>query len=195
MREKSRFHWSYLIAIVVVVIIVALVYYNTNGSHSTATTTTGIVPMTITALTPNYLADVPLACTSTKGCAYNWQITLNIYVNKTYYVYIPSNLGHLANGSTFAIHTNDLSGLVYIDCCSINTTKTFALGQLFEVWGYSLFNSSNCLIYHDKPVSAYVNGTLSELPVQNIPLTNHEQITIAIGSEHPTIPTNHTFTV
>jgi hypothetical protein len=145
----------------------------------------------IGANTPSTLTNIPhycLAVNVSTACNYHWHIHLDILVNQSSYVVIPNLLGHIDN-STYnlsAIHTHDYSGIIHIECCSPSQNVTFYLGDVFAVWGYPVFDSTDCLTYHGQPVSVYIDGhiwnTSSSGAISNVPILEHEEIAITIGT-------------
>jgi hypothetical protein len=146
---------------------------------------------------PDNLSDVPHYCDYFIGCAYHWHVHLDIFVNSASYIPVPANLGHINNSTSnlYAIHAHDYSGIVHLECCSPSANQVFTLGQIFEVWGYPNFDSNDCLNYSNQAVSVYVDGNLwSSGPIASIPLKNHLEIAVVIGSAPPPpIPSTYAF--
>ncbi len=191
--QQSGIPWTYIIPTVILIIIIGgLIYYNTvviqtpkNGDLITVPTNT-----------PQSLGDVPGFCDQPSGCNYHWHAHLDIYLRNTSSIVVPADLGHIGSTNLFAIHTHDATGVIHLECCNpTSVNKTFTLGELFEVWGYPTFDSTHILNYSGLPVVAYVNGTLwQKSSISDIPLTNHVEIAIVIGSPAPTtIPKSYSF--
>ncbi|MHB1908959.1 MAG: hypothetical protein ACYCQJ_08840 [Nitrososphaerales archaeon] len=198
MARIFRYPWNYVIPIAVLILIIAgLAFYNNYyipAQEAASSHDTGLEQIQIPALTPSNLTNIPHYCDTT-GCNYHWHVHLDIYVNSSSYVVIPNELGHIGNQQydLYAIHTHDYSGIIHIECCDPNQQTIFTLGNLFEVWGYPVFDSRDCLIYHGLPVAVYVNGVEAQSPLANVQLTNHVEIAITIGYSHPAIPSSYTF--
>jgi len=65
--------------------------------------------------------------------------------------------------------------------------KSFSLGQFFDIWGKK-FNNSQIFDFmvdksENKTLVVYINGTaVNELQYRDIPIVNHEDITIVYGT-------------
>lgn len=188
--------------IVLILIISGLFVYNTydhaprSGSNDSQS---GLAQIVIPANTPADLPNIPHYCdqvNSSAACNYHWHIHLDIFVNSSSYVVIPNELGHINNQEydLYAIHTHDYSGIVHIECCSPPEDAHFTLGDIFVVWGYPAFDSSDCLVFHGQQVRVYVNGTeTGTTALSSIPLSNHDEIVVTIGVSHPNIPSSYDF--
>ena len=191
--QQRGIPWTYLIPTLILIIIIGgLVYYNAVITPSSK----GGDLITIPANTPPSLSDVPGFCDQPSGCNYHWHVHLDIFVRNVSQVVVPADLGHIGSTNLYAIHTHDASGIIHLECCNpASENKTFTLGELFEVWGYPTFDSTHCLNYSGLPVATYVNGTLWQKgSIANIPLTQHDEIAIVIGTPGPTtIPRSYSF--
>ncbi len=163
----------------------------TYSSYSTATLLS-LSSVLIPAKTPQNLTNIPLACDAPSGCAYHWHVHLDIFVNGSSYVQIPSDIGAV-NGTKYTLHTHDNTGIIHIEAPL--PAKNFTLQQVFEVWGYPQFDSKECLIYHNQPVEVFVNGMRwIGTPIQDIPLTQHLEIAVIVGAIYPAvIPSSYSF--
>jgi hypothetical protein len=104
----------------------------------------------IPANTPPSLSTIPHYCLAqnvSTYCNYHWHVHADIFVNSTSYIVIPNELEHINNQEyeLYAIHTHDYSGIIHIEWCNPSENFTFTLGDIFEVWGYPIFNSTRCL--------------------------------------------------
>jgi len=188
MQRKSRIPWIYIVpALIIVSVAVGVIYLNSTRTGVSADQI--IVP----TRTPPSLSGVPTFCDipAPGACAYHWHVHLDIFVNGTKSVLVPADLGHV-NDTLYALHTHDASGIIHIETPK-NTI--FTLGQLCEVWGYPELNSTNCLTFHNLPVSVYVNGSQwTQAQISQIPLHQHDEIAIVIGSPAPAIiPSSYQF--
>jgi hypothetical protein len=92
------------------------------------------------------------------------------------------NHGFVESGSGYYwLHTHDASGIVHVE--SPNDT-VYTLGHFFDIWGQPL--TAQNVAGMEGPVRIYVNGTLVFAAIRNIPLKQHDQITLVIGS--PAVP-------
>lgn len=186
MQEK-RLPWSYIIpAIIVIILIVGLIYLST-ANHIT---TSNQHLISIPTQTPQTLSDVPFFCDQPTGCAYHWHVHLDIFGGNTSYVVVPADLGHIGN-TLYSLHAHDSSGLIHIETGS---NQIFTCGQLCQVWGYPNCSATDCLTFHNQPVRVYVNGTLWSGSPSSVPLHQHDEIAIVIGSPLPAnIPSSYSF--
>jgi hypothetical protein len=190
---------KYTLPIAILILIIAVFYYY-NTSYLPSVQAQEKQPkyleqhmtqILIGANTPGSLTNIPhycLAVNASTPCNYHWHVHLDILVNQTNYVVIPNLLGHIDNSTynLYAIHTHDYSGIIHLECCSPPGNVTFTLGDVFAVWGYPVFDSADCLNYHNQPVLVYVGGhlwnTSSSGEISNVPLLEHEEIAITIGT-------------
>lgn len=201
--QKKGIPWTYIIPLIILIVVIGgLVFYN---AYAGSTTTNSLTPIPVSAVTTvSSLQGIPYYCDGAPSCTtfYHWHVHIDIYVGNTAYVYFPSDLGHIGTTNLFAIHTHDSSGIIHVECCSVNSenpnqpavNQSFTLGQVFEVWGYPQFDSTHCLTYSGQNISVYVNGAKwTSGPISQIPLTNHEEIAIVIGNSHQPIPSSYSF--
>jgi hypothetical protein len=198
-KSIVRRYRAYFVLIMAVLMAALALHYSYSALISTSDSTdvsSNLSQIIIAANTPVSLYNIPHYCGTPQTCGeYHWHLHLDIFVNNTAYVVIPSNLGHINNSeyNLYAIHTHDYSGIIHIECCTPKVNQTFTLGQIFEIWGYPILDNLDCLTYHGVPVSVYVDGRQVQGDFASIPLTNHLEVVILIGSSHPTIPSNYTF--
>ena len=132
-----------------------------------------------------------LDCLPTMDETYHVHTHVSIFLNGDA-LSIPADVGIVPaapQGRCFySIHTHDKSGKIHIEAAA---PATFTLGQLFAIWGQSLANT-NIAGLTGMPVTVYVtdNGAVTEAPDnwQNIELTSHREITIAVGTPITEIP-------
>ena len=109
------------------------------------------------------------------GIGTPWNTTVNGFVN---------------SGSCFMwLHTHDNSGIVHIEAPS---PQTFTLGQFFDIWGQSL--TSKEVVGQKGDVTVYINQVKFTGDPRNVSLSNHESISLIIGSV-TTPPKNFDFNV
>lgn len=149
----------------------------------------GLQTLTVPTNTPSTLSDVPYFCDNPAGgCAYHWHVHVDIFVNGVPLT-IPGDLGHVGN-TLYAIHAHDTTGIIHLET---PVNQAFKLGQFFEVWGYPNFDSNDALVYHNQPVTIYVNGEAWTGNVANVPLEQHEEVAIVIGTPPGNIPSTYQF--
>jgi hypothetical protein len=190
---------SYFIPITALLTIIGLLFYYNTFYLPDQQAQGGLTQIKIPSETPPNLTYIPGYCLAPSDCVYHWHVHLDILVNQSSYVVVPSSLGHI-NGSQndlYAIHTHDYSGIVHIECCRPHENLTFSLGELFQVWGYPKFDSTYCLTFHGQPVTVYVNGQKwPSTSVAQVPLLQHEEIAVVIGTDPPpstSIPSSYSF--
>jgi len=105
---------------------------------------------------------------------------------------VPPEIGIVDTSATthcfYSIHTHEKSGKIHVEAAA---PGIFTLGQLFSIWGQPLTNT-DLAGFTGMPVVVYVtdNGVVTEVADnwQNIELTSHREITIAVGSPITEIP-------
>jgi hypothetical protein len=89
------------------------------------------------------------------------------------------------------LHTHDISGIIHIESPE---NRTFSLGQFFDIWDKK-FNNSQIFDFtvdksQNKTLTVYINGTaVTDVQYRDIPIFNHEDITIVYGKPPPKLPT------
>jgi hypothetical protein len=109
---------------------------------------------------------------------------------------VPSDIGiNNAGGFVAPIHTHDETGIIHVES---PTSRTFDLGQLFDIWGV-LF-TKDCIGGYcsqgGKSLEVFVNGNLFQGDPRTIELTDHEEIVVTFGTseELPNpIPSSYAF--
>ena len=115
--------------------------------------------------------------------------TLDIFVNGFSYL-VPAGIGIKPPDCIYWLHTHDISGIIHVESPD---NRTFTLGQFFDIWGKK-FNNSQIFDFMvdksaNKTLAVYINGTeAANLQYRNIPIVNHEDITIIYGTPPPEIP-------
>jgi hypothetical protein len=130
-----------------------------------------------------------IKCDQTEHFNFHYHAHLDIFVHGFSYL-LPAGIGIKPPECIYWLHTHDSSGIIHIESPE---NKTFTLGQFFDVWGqkfdnYQLFDmkADNST---DRALTAYVNGTeIKGTSYRDIPLANHEEITIVFGTPPPKIP-------
>ncbi len=81
------------------------------------------------------------------------------------------------------LHTHDTSGIIHIEAPS---SRTFNLGQFFDIWGQPLNRSD--VATHPVPsggLTVFVNGVQFPDDPRNIELTAHTQVVLELGQVVP----------
>ena len=133
-----------------------------------------------------------LTCT-VQGNAYTYT-HLSIFLNGRQLA-LPANIGTVGatqaapRGCVYPLHTLDASGKIRMDA---STNVTYTLGQFFAIWGEPL-STSNVAGITGNTVTAYVNngGTVTKYTgdLSTLPLPNHGEVTLEIGTPAAQIPT------
>ncbi len=93
---------------------------------------------------------------------------------------VPAGIG-LGNGITAPLHTHDSTGIIHVES---TVSRTFTLGELFDVWGLRL--TPSCLGAYcddgDRQLRAFVGGRPVTGDPRDIRLTDHEVIVLAFGT-------------
>lgn len=133
------------------------------------------------------------SCATMEQLAYHIHAHLSLFVDGRQ-VAVPRGVGiapprqvqqgFVVSGSCFYwLHTHDATGIIHIES---PVQKTFTLGDFFDIWGEPL--STTDLAGTSGTVAAYVGGKPYTGDPRSIPLTAHEQITLAVGAAPARIP-------
>jgi hypothetical protein len=142
---------------------------------------------------PSRLKAINLPLLGAEGSALHIHVHVDIYVNGKV-VTVPADIGIPPSGGITPVHTHDTSGIIHIE--SPDAHATYTLGQLFDIWGVKLTDTS-VGSYGDSSTQklvVYSNGNEVTNPV-NLPFEAHEEIVITYGTTQqiPTIPTTYQF--
>ena len=130
-----------------------------------------------------------IKCDSAEHFNFHYHAHLDIFVNGFSYL-VPAGIGIKPPDCIYWLHTHDISGIIHVESPE---NKTFKLGQFFDIWGKK-FNNSQIFDFmvdksENKTLVVYINGTeVTNLQYRNIPIVNHEDITIVYGTAPPDIP-------
>jgi hypothetical protein len=120
---------------------------------------------------------------------FHYHAHLNIFINGLSYL-VPAGIGIKPSECIYWLHTHDISGIIHVESPE---NKSFSLGQFFDVWGKK-FNNSQIFDFtvnesENKTLLVYINGTaVNNLHYRDIPIVNHEDITILYGTPPAKIP-------
>jgi len=92
------------------------------------------------------------------------------------------------------LHTHDPTGVIHIEASNGEDKAVFTLGRLFDEWGVKL--DGTCVGGYCKPdaaIAVYLDGSKYTMDVRDLPLANHEEIAIVIGSPPAGIPSEYSF--
>jgi hypothetical protein len=84
----------------------------------------------------------------------------------------------LAGSCFYWLHTHDYTGIIHVEPPA--TGHTFTLGQFFDIWGQPL--ASDKVATYTGAVTVYVDGKRYTGDPRAIVLTNHQQITLEVGT-------------
>ena len=130
-----------------------------------------------------------IKCDKVEHFNFHYHAHLNIFINGLSYL-VPAGIGIKPPECIYWLHTHDISGIIHIESPE---NKSFSLGQFFDVWGKK-FNNSQIFDFtvnesQNKTLLVYINGTaVNDLNYRDIPIVNHEDITIVYGTPPAKIP-------
>ena len=92
--------------------------------------------------------------------------------------------GFVGSGKAiYWLHTHDATGIIHVESPD---ERTYTLGNFFDIWGRPL-GPNNVASFHGK-VHAYVDGKPYPGDPRRIPLGEHTEITLVIGTPNVTPP-------
>jgi len=92
--------------------------------------------------------------------------------------------GFVGDGQGFYwLHTHDATGIIHIESPD---DRSYTLGNFFDIWGQPLSNNDVAGLIGT--VQAFVDGKRHTGNIREIPLKEHEQITLVVGKPVPTPP-------
>jgi hypothetical protein len=146
---------------------------------------------------PDRLDPLGLTPLGAEGSVLHIHQHLDIYVNGKH-ITIPSGIGIYDNQFITELHTHSAgaeglpgpatrpTGVIHLES---NKKQTYTLGQFFGVWGVRF--TKNCVGGYGKqltPWRMYVNGKLYTGDPSRIPLREHEEYAVVIGTPPKKIP-------
>jgi hypothetical protein len=95
-------------------------------------------------------------------------------------------------GCLYWIHTHAPDGIIHVESPVLapEGSAGFDLGMFFDIWGQPLTRDDVAGL--EGPVIAYVNGTLYDGDLRQIPLKSHQQVVLEIGTPAVPVP-NYAF--
>ena len=124
-----------------------------------------------------------LPCESTEQLTVHFHAHLALFVNGAP-VAVPAGIGIPGGGGCiYWLHTHAADGIIHIEAPS---PRSFALGELFDVWGQSLDRSH--VGRFSGGVTVFVNGVEYQGDPRQVPLTAHAVIQVDLGSVVPPQP-------
>src|SRR6476659_3527537 len=130
-----------------------------------------------------------IKCDIAEHFNFHYHAHLDIFVNGFSYL-VPAGIGIKPPDCIYWLHTHDISGIIHVESPD---NRSFTLGQFFDIWGKK-FNNSQIFDFMvdksaNKTLAVYINGTeAANMQYRNIPIVNHEDITIIYGTPPPEIP-------
>ena len=131
-----------------------------------------------------------IKCDKVEHLKFHYHAHLNIFINGVSYQ-VPADIGIKPPDCIYWLHTHDISGIIHVESPE---NKSFNLGQFFDIWDKK-FNNTQIFDFmvdksENKTLLVYINGTAAnELQYRDIPIVNHEDITITYGTPPVEIPT------
>ena len=182
-------------------VIVVAGFFLINGKSKSSTTVASLASLSTSPApwSPEYknldsrLKAINLPLLGAEGTALHIHVHLDIWVNGKV-ITVPAAIGIPPSGGITPIHTHDDTGIIHIE--SPDAHATYTLGQLFDIWGVKLTNTS-LGSYSDNSMQklvVYSNGNKVNSPV-NLAFKAHEEIAITYGTSQqlPTIPATYNF--
>jgi hypothetical protein len=130
-----------------------------------------------------------IKCDKTEHFNFHYHAHLDIFINGVSYL-VPAGIGIRPPDCIYWLHTHDVSGIIHVESPE---NRTFSLGQFFDIWGKK-FNNSQIFDFtvdksQNKSLAVFINGTaVTDMQYRNIPLFNHEDITIVYGTPPSELP-------
>jgi hypothetical protein len=130
-----------------------------------------------------------IKCDKVEHFNFHYHSHLNIFINGQSYL-VPGGIGIKPPDCIYWLHTHDISGIIHVESPE---NKSFSLGQFFDIWDKK-FNNSRIFDFmvdksENKTLRVFINGTAAnELQIRDIPIINHEEITIVYGNPPAEIP-------
>jgi len=136
-------------------------------------------------------ADIPqgetvagIHCDRMEGTAYHIHAHLTIN-DHGHPLSIPDDVGRPIFGQCFYwLHTHTPDGIIHVESPIV---KTFTLGQFFAVWGEPLSRTraSDAKVRKGEKMTVWVDGSRYNGDPRKIPIAQHTDITIDVGSPAP----------
>lgn len=121
-----------------------------------------------------------IECQGMEGAVEHIHTHLQIF-NRGRAVQIPAQVGIPQGGSClYWVHTHTPDGIIHIES---PVTRTFTLGQFFDIWGEPLSRTqaASARAAHGKTLRVTVNGKIWTGDPAKIPLRDREEIVIQSG--------------
>jgi hypothetical protein len=133
------------------------------------------------ALAPAFAAGAGQAvdgvqCNSSEQAVFHIHTHLTVFVNGSARQ-VPQYVGFFDNTCLYWLHTHVADGIIHVES---PVHRTFTLGNFFDVWGQPLGPSQ--VGPAKGTVTAFYNGQRYEGDPRNIPLGDHTQIQLDVGS-------------
>jgi hypothetical protein len=121
-----------------------------------------------------------IRCESMEGAAQHVHSHLQIF-NRGHKVEVPAQIGIMQiAGCLYWLHTHSSDGIIHIEA---PTTRTFTLGQFFDIWGQDLSRTTAASVHapRGRTLRFSVNGRAWTRDPRAIPLRDREEIVIQNG--------------
>jgi hypothetical protein len=129
-----------------------------------------------------------IKCDKTEHFNFHYHAHLDIFINGVSYT-VPAGIGIKPAECIYWLHTHDISGIIHVESPD---NRSFTLGQFFDIWGKK-FNNTQIFDFaidntQNQSLAVYINGTKVNSQYPDIPLHNHQYITIVYGKHPSEIP-------
>jgi len=174
---------------VAAVLIVGAIYFAIAGAGSGLLSTNKTASATIDG--------IPCETSEhTEATSKHIHVHLDIYL-KGAAVNLPANQGiSTANSCLYWIHTHDATGVMHVEAPARAATRTFTLGDAFDVWGSKLDsqNVGSLQVPKNGSLVAFINGKPYTGNPRLIPLNSHDEIVLEITPGAPgQLPSTYAF--
>jgi hypothetical protein len=127
------------------------------------------------------------------GTALHIHVHLGVIIEGHGYA-IPDQIG-LSSGGIASLHTHDQTGVLHVESAE---TRTFTLGQFFQVWGVRF--TPRCIGGYctdaTRRLRVYVNGKPASGDPRSVTLAAHQEILVTYGTRAQVpnpVPTTYKF--
>jgi hypothetical protein len=140
-----------------------------------------VAPLAVRADIPQGETVAGIRCDKMEGTAYHIHSHLTIN-DHGHALSIPDSVGRPIFGQCiYWLHTHTPDGIIHIESPVV---RTFTLGQFFAVWGEPLtrIRASDAKLHSGEKMTVWVDGSRYAGEPRSIPLRQHTDITIDVGS-------------
>jgi hypothetical protein len=195
LRKQARRRYlriAGMVAVAAIALAVVVVLWHPWSKHATTTVNQADLPGLMTTTNPaswtantdeleGRLQALGLPELGAEQLAYHIHQNLNLYVDGKQ-VGIPPNIGIAGTNALAVIHVHGTDNVIHIESPE---QKLFTLGDFFAVWGLK-FTPTSIGGYTNgdgKTLQVFVDGQKVTGNPTDVPLGNHEVITVAFGTQ------------